>query len=254
MSIDKITNEATISAPNIVLYSTGGRGKSTTASYFEKPIFLDTDHSLDGLAVSKTPKLLGWESTKPENAHFGLKYWLDWLATEKHDFKTVVLDTLDSAEHYFKQAIIKEYGATHLNDDKIKALNFGKGSEILGDRIWNDLLGKLDILSKKKGMIVVVLVHQSKRTVKPPHSEDYTQTCPLLEKQTILALEHWSDIIGLLDVRHSVTENNKVVTSKESYVFTEKKESYVAKQREGYHIPEVLDARKFAEEVTKLIK
>jgi hypothetical protein len=254
MSIDKIKHTATITHPNIVIYGEGGRGKSTLGASFPNPIFLDTDHSIDAFEVSKTPKLLGWEATNPENTHLGLKYWLDWLATEKHDFKTVVLDTLDSAEYYFKQLIVKEYKAEHLNDDKIKALNFGKGSEILGDRIWNDLLAKLDILSKKKGMYVVVLVHQGKQTVKLPHGEDYQRTAPLLEKHTVQALGHWADIIGLLDVRQSVTENNKVVTSKESYVFTEKKEAYVAKQREGYHIPEVLDARKFAEEVTKLIK
>lgn len=258
MSLDKLNNAAIITAPNIVLYGTGGRGKSSTASLFPHSIFLDTDHSIDAFSITKTPKLLGWEASKEENKHLGLKYWLDFLINEKHEFKSVILDTLDATEIYFKKQIMNDYTTekytpiSHV-DDNVKALNFGKGGEILADRIREEILKRLSILSKKKGMIVVVLAHQGKRSVKLPHSEDYQQTAPLLEKQVTSALESWADIIGLLDVRLSISEDGKAITSKDSYVFTEKKESYVAKQREGYQIPDVLDARKFAETINSLI-
>jgi len=258
MTLEKLITTGTITYPNIVLYGSGGRGKSSTASLFPNPIFLDTDHSIDAFEVTKTPRLKGWESSKEENTHLGLKYWLDFLINEPHDFKTVVLDTIDATEIYFKKEIIKDYTTDKYtpiayNDDNVKALNFNKGADLLGTRIQAEILNRLSILSKKKKMFVIILAHQGKRSIKLPHSEDYQQTAPLLEKQVTSALESWADIIGLLDVRLSISEDGKAITSKDSYVFTEKKESYVAKQREGYQIPDIVDARKFAEVITNLI-
>jgi hypothetical protein len=253
MSLDKLLTKGTITFPNIVLYGSGGRGKSSTAALFPNPIFLDTDHSIDAFDVTKTPKLKGWEASIEANKHLGLKYWLDFLINEKHDFKTVVLDCLDPVEKYFEEIILREYNATSLNDDNIKALNFGKGSVMLSSKIQGSLLNKLSILSKEKGMFVVILVHQAKRTVKMPHGDDYQQTVPLLEGKTIQLLEHWADIIGLLDVTQVVgSKDKKIVNSKDSYVFTEKKEAYLGKQRQGFQIPEIIDARKFADVMVKL--
>ena len=72
--------------PRICIYGSHGIGKSTLASEFPSPIFISTEDGLDSLDVVSFPK-----ATTIIDVVDSIKT----LIKEEHEFKTVVVDTVD---------------------------------------------------------------------------------------------------------------------------------------------------------------
>ena len=69
-----------------VVFGPEGIGKSTLAAQFPAPVFLDTEGGTHHLDVARLPAPKSWDDvTKAVTA----------LATEAHEFKTLVLDTVE---------------------------------------------------------------------------------------------------------------------------------------------------------------
>ena len=81
-------NDATL-APRIMLYGVEGIGKSTFAAYSPKPIFILTEDGLGSLPAQHFPLAKNVASVMAA---------ITTLYDEKHDYKTVVLDSLDWLE------------------------------------------------------------------------------------------------------------------------------------------------------------
>ena len=72
--------------PRICLYGGHGIGKSTLASQFPAPIFISTEDGIDSLDVTSFPK-----AQKLTDVVESIKT----LLKEEHDFRTVVVDSVD---------------------------------------------------------------------------------------------------------------------------------------------------------------
>src|SRR4029077_464873 len=82
-----------------VLEGPSGVGKSTFASEADNPIFIPTERGLDQITTAKfpTPKTL---------EEFGA--YLKAIDEESHEYKTVVIDTIDALELLIFDAVIAE--------------------------------------------------------------------------------------------------------------------------------------------------
>lgn len=130
-------------AKKVVLYGPEGIGKSSLASQFPKPIFIDTEGSTTELVVDRLPKPTSWEM---------LKQQVNWVKQQVGRFETLVIDTIDWAEMQCNEFICAQH-----NKKGIEDFGYGKGyiyaSEEFG-RFLNLLSDVIEV-----GINVVLTAH-----------------------------------------------------------------------------------------------
>lgn len=128
-----------ISKQVILIYGRAKIGKSTFCSQFEKPLFLATEPGLNNLEVFKI-NINNWEK------------FLDAcqsVAEGKHDFKTIVIDTIDNLVVFCSAYICNQHNINHPAD-----LPHGKG--------WNFVTSELTRVISKLSMLgygIVMVSH-----------------------------------------------------------------------------------------------
>ena len=80
---------------------------------------------------------------------------VDCLTNETHQYKTLAIDTLDAVERLAHDEVCARHGKTSIED-----FDYGRGFTFALD-LWRDLIGRLDLLWRKKRMHVVALAHTS---------------------------------------------------------------------------------------------
>ena len=231
-------NDATL-APRIMLYGVEGIGKSTMAAYSPKPIFILTEDGLGSLPVQHFPLAKTVASVMSA---------ITTLYDEKHDYKTVVLDSLD----WLEAMIWQEMEAKH----DAKDLAYGKGASIAADR-WRTIVTAFDALRTKHGMNVILIAHTMIKRFDSPETEPYDRYQPKLQERSGSLIREWADavffanyktIVKQADVGFSKTVS-RGVSSGERLLFTSERPAYMAKNR--YSLPESipLDWAAFAEAI-----
>ena len=82
----------------VVLYGPEGVGKSTLASAFPAPVFLDTEGGTSHMDVTRFDKPASWQ---------GVTDAVKQLQDEDHDFKTLVVDTVDWLERMLAEYVTR---------------------------------------------------------------------------------------------------------------------------------------------------
>ena len=149
--------------PRIVIYGTEGIGKSTFASQAEKPIFIPTEDGVSNIEVDKF--LIA-------NTRGKVKECLRQLMNDKHEYKTVVIDTWDTMERQFITEIISKDRANSLNQ---ACGGYGAGKGVLLEQTGEILFKALDVLRVVKGMTIIVLAHSKVVSVNDPQNGAYDQ-------------------------------------------------------------------------------
>lgn len=96
-----ITRGKIKSAQKVVIYGPEGIGKSTFASQFPNPLFIDTEGSTKNLDVARMDKPTSWTMLKSQ---------LEYIKSNPTVCKTVVIDTIDWAEQLCIDDICSKYG------------------------------------------------------------------------------------------------------------------------------------------------
>jgi hypothetical protein len=220
-NIKSIQKNTAIQAPRLFLYSVEGLGKTTFAAGAPNPIFICTEDGLGSLQVDHFP--LCSKSSDITDA-------IATLCTEDHDFRTVVLDSVDWAENLILKDIEEKHDA--------KELAYGKGAIIMADR-WREILEGLNWLRNKKNMVVILLGHAQIKRFDSPEVEPYDRYQPRLQDRSSALLREWSDAVLFGNYRTIVKKddvgfnktNNRGVTTGERLIFTSEKPAYMAKNR-----------------------
>jgi len=185
--------------PRICLYGTHGIGKSTVASMFPNPIFISTEDGIDGLDVTSFPRAKHVNDVV-EN--------IKVLIKEEHDFKTVVLDTVD---WLVEPLIIDDVEASH----EAKELAYGKGQVLVAES-FREILQGMDTLRRKRNMNVVLLAHANVVKFESPMTEPYDRYQPKLPNRCNALLQEWVDVLGFaafkVVIKKSDAGFNKEVT------------------------------------------
>lgn len=101
-----------------LIYGSPKVGKSTFASKFPNSVFVATEPGHTFLEVFKVDI-----KTWAEFREFAKK-----ITTEKHEFKTVIVDTCDNLFKMAEQAVLEQHKVAHASD-----LPFGKGFSLVKD-------------------------------------------------------------------------------------------------------------------------
>ena len=96
----QITDGIVHGAIKAVVYGPEGIGKSTFASKFPNPLFIDTEGSTKKLNVKRLPKPTSWQMLKDEITD----------VINERPCKTLVIDTADWAEHLCVESVCRSHG------------------------------------------------------------------------------------------------------------------------------------------------
>jgi hypothetical protein len=132
------------------LYGPGGVGKSTFAAAAPSPIFLGTDDGFATLDVASLPVASTWGEINSQ---------IDTLLTEKHEFETAVIDTINGLEPLLWSHLCREARCNSI--EEIDG-GFGKGY-VRAYESWVEFWKKLKRLRQK--MNVVALGHTKVKAV-----------------------------------------------------------------------------------------
>lgn len=167
-----------VTALKIIVYGPEGIGKSTFASHFPLPVFIDTEGSTKFMDVDRTPAPKSW----PE-----LIEQVKYFRSNPHQYKTLVLDTADWAEQLCIQNICASKKLTGIED-----MGYGKGYVYLAEE-FGKLLNILEDVVKS-GVNVVITAHAMMRKFEQPDELGAYDRWELkLQKKTAPLVKEWAD-------------------------------------------------------------
>lgn len=164
----------------ILLYGVHGCGKSTWASHAPNPFFVNLEDGVDDIECDKSPML----RTMGE-----VIYCLDWLLKQEHQYKTVVVDTVDWLEQVINRDLCQASGVESLAE---VGGGFGKGNARAVGK-WDRLTQMLSQLHKQRGMGIILLSHAKTEKIKPADGDEYSKYAPDLATPTSMMLQEWCD-------------------------------------------------------------
>ena len=211
----------------IVIYGPEGIGKSTFASQFPDPLFIDVEGGTSNLDVRRIKCNKSWDE-------------LITVVKEIHEdptiCKTVVLDTADWSESLCSNAVCQKYRKNNIED-----FGYGKGYVYLVDE-FSKLLTLMDQLIEV-GINVVITAHAKPRKFELPEEQGAFDRYEMkLSKQVAPLLKEWSDALFFVNYKIYVitTENNsKKAQGGKRVLYTTHNPTYDAKNR--FNLPEELE-------------
>lgn len=216
--------------PRILVHGGHGVGKSTLGASAFNPIFLPTEDGLSGLETSAFPLLRSWQEVEEAIAV---------LETEKHEFGTVVVDSLDWLEPLIWAEVCRRGGKRSLED-----WAYGKGFFETAP-LWRQFLESMDRL-RARGMAIVLICHSEVKRFDAPDSDPYDRYQPKLHKIANALVQEFCDIIGFAQFEVAVkkTDNGfgsvkaRGIGTGRRVLHVVEKPAFCAKNR--YNLPETM--------------
>lgn len=228
LNLKSITRGQAVRAPRILLYSSHGVGKSTFGASADAPIFIQAEDGADEIGVARFPLA---------TTHQDVIDAIGALYNEPHDFRTVVVDTIDWADQMIWSAINTKHSSADLA--------YGRGAVIAAE-YWRGLLDGLNALRNDRGMAVVLLAHCQVKRFDSPEVEPFDRYQPKLQDRSSQLLQEWCDAVlfanyKLFTTATDVGFNKKItrgVSTGERVMYTSERPAYLAKNR--YNLPHEL--------------
>lgn len=165
ISWDNLTQKKRPKPPCILLYGPEKAGKTTLASEFIAPVYLQTEEGEGVLDIATMGKI---ESYAELMDAIGLLY------EREHNFQTVVLDSLTAAQALV-WAETGERGDEKGNKKKrIEDFGYGKGYNY-ALAVWQEVLDGLNALRNERGMTIILIAHSKIERFDDPETVGYSR-------------------------------------------------------------------------------
>jgi len=220
--------------PIAVFYGVGGSGKTELASQFPEPYYLST-------MGEEPPENIEMATPGQIESLADVYSVIDWLLTAPHEFKTLIIDSLDGIEPLVWAATIAENPTTEKGAmvSSIEDYGYGKGY-VLAEAKWTELLSGLQAI-RKAGMAVILIGHEEIQRFDDPTSDPYSRYIIRLQKGASAIVRETAQIVGFINYRRTLKEKdvgfNKKVGhaegSGEREIHLEERPGFLAKNRYG---------------------
>lgn len=226
MTLKNVTRGKQDRPIRVVIFGVEGCGKSTFGANAPKPIFLCAEDGTSHLDIARFPSPNSWIDAMEA---------IRVLTHEGHDFKTLVIDSLDWLEPLCWHHVCQLQGKKSIED-----FGFGKGYIAAVDQ-WRAMLERLDLLVRSRKMHVVMVAHSIIRKVDDPQVGAFDRYQMKLHDKSAAVLREWVDAV--LFARHElkVIERNgksRGMSSGSRLLHTTWTAAYDAKNR--FDLPDTL--------------
>lgn len=184
--------------PKLLVFGDSGVGKTVFASTAPAPLFADLENGMRSVTIEGVAR---W----PVNSWLDLRIVVQWLIKRKHEYKTLVIDSLNEAMKMCIDNVLQE---------------FTPGQSGVGKRTYNDLpnvsdYGKalddfLHFIREIKSLPLVVILLATTSGAKS--STDRIEPA-LTGKNTVGNVARYMDVIGWLHVMEGESGNPTRVLS-----------------------------------------
>jgi len=230
-ALDSIRRTSDTKPPRTLIYSTHGMGKTTFAANAPKPIFIQTEDGEGSLEIDTFGIAQSYDDVISA---------LNALGEGDHDYKTVVIDSLDHLEPLVWQKTCEAHGW-----DSIESPGYGKGY-VEADVYWRQIIWLLDALRNHKNMAVILTAHAQILKFESPEHEAFDRYDIKLHKRANGMVQELVDVILFANHKMHVLKEDqgfnksraRGITTGERVMYTVEKPAFVAKNR--YSLPEEL--------------
>jgi hypothetical protein len=223
----QITRGKIPSAKKVVIYGPEGIGKSTFASRFPDPVFIDTEGSTKDMDVARLPEASSWQMITEE---------IEYIRTNPNICRTIVVDTIDWAERMCVEHICQKHRKNGIED-----FGYGNGYVYVAEE-FGRFLNKLEEVVKA-GVNVVLTAHSQVRKFEQPDEMGAYDRYELklgkkTSSQTSPLVKEWADMLLFANYKtYSVATDDKGKKFKaqggERVLYTSHHSCWDAKNRYG---------------------
>lgn len=224
----------------VLVFGVEGIGKSTFGARAPEPVFLGTEDGTSELDVARFPEPKNWADVIEA---------IDTLAKTEHEYRSLVIDTLDWLE-----PLCWEKVCAANNETSIESFGYGKGYTAALDE-WRVLLAALERLRAERKMHVIALAHSWVKTFKNPEGEDFDRYELKLHQRAGGLWKEWVDVVGFANYETLTHEDKRKrvrgIATGNRLLHTVRSAAWDAKNR--YDLPDAmpLDWDTFAQHVAE---
>ena len=231
ISLAQLTRAAQPKAPSILIHGVAGVGKTSFAADSPKPVFLLTEDGLGTIEVEHYPLARSFDDVIGALAA---------LYTEEHDYRTVVVDSVDWLEPLVWAKVCRDNGWKSIED-----AGYGKGY-VAGQDVWRQYLDGLNALRNDRGMTIIQIAHTDIKRFDSPEHDPYDRYVIKLHTRAAALLQEHADVVLFANYRISTVKAdvgfnkkvNRALGSGERVIHTAERPAFLAKNR--YGLPETL--------------
>lgn len=190
----QITKTSPNRPPRMIIYGEHKVGKSTFAASTPRPIFIQCEDGLDALGVDAFPLATSFRDVLAA---------IQYLVTETHDYKTLVVDSLDWLEKLIWQAVCEKKGVSNIGE---AAYGTGYKEALV---YWAEFTNALNILRASKKMIILLIAHAKISRFEDPTRDSYDRFDLNLHDKAGNMMCEWVDVIGFAAIQAVVVKNKE---------------------------------------------
>lgn len=221
----KIISGKIIKPQKVIIYGPEGIGKSTFASQFPRPLFIDTEGSTSHLEVDRLERPTSWQMLRQD---------IKDIKADPMGYQSLVIDTADWAERLCEDSICQQHGKQGIED-----FGYGKGYTYVKEefgRLLDSLSDLIDV-----GLNVVLTAHSIIRKFELPEETGAYDRYELklgnkAGNQCAALAKEWADMVLFANYKEIVVtskDGKKKVSGGKRVMYTAHNPCWDAKNRHG---------------------
>lgn len=198
--LDQITKGPRRRPQRIIISGTNGVGKSTWASEMPNPLFVDLEGGTNELDVARL-------RVTTEAALLDLCHE---LLEAEHDYKTLVIDSLDWLESALQKSVVQEHQKKAPGLEEVGDIQYGRGYAHTAKKMKGllELFNQLTEL-RKNPMRICLICHTHVIKIQDPLIDDYDKIALKLHKKFGDLTKEWCDYLLFANFKIRVSQRGE---------------------------------------------